>query len=343
MGYQLFKAQVVSATQLSPHWMRVVFTGEDFAECGSADPIYDVRIKILFPHEGKLPNFPDNDISWLTKWRATKDETLDGNLRTYSVRKLERDAGGTVYMTVDFVLHLAEHATGPAATWALNASPGDEVIIGAPRYDDTVRGGIEFSPGDASTVYLVGDETAVPAVSRILEDLADNEGIAYQGSHPLQVTAFLEVPEEADILPGITLPENCSLQWFARGERPHGELLTAKIKGLFGENAADSTSEARTPAAHVSANKPANESAGDAYAESAGEQDRTRTLLWETPHFSSSNEPLPSEKGSGAIYYWIAGESGFVTNLRRYLTREQNIDRKNVSFMGYWKHGVALD
>ncbi|MFT4284408.1 MAG: SIP domain-containing protein, partial [Protaetiibacter sp.] len=41
-------------------------------------------------------------------------------------------------------------------------------------------------------------------------------------------------------------------------------------------------------------------------------------------------------------YYWIAGESGVVTTLRRHLVKDLGIDRSQVSFMGYWRRGVAM-
>ena len=41
-------------------------------------------------------------------------------------------------------------------------------------------------------------------------------------------------------------------------------------------------------------------------------------------------------------YFWIAGESGVVTTLRRHLVKDLGIDRAQVAFMGYWRRGVAM-
>ncbi|MGW5613876.1 siderophore-interacting protein [Streptomyces sp. NPDC003877] len=40
-------------------------------------------------------------------------------------------------------------------------------------------------------------------------------------------------------------------------------------------------------------------------------------------------------------YVWIAGESGCVKELRRHFVRERGIDRRRVTFVGYWRRGVT--
>ncbi|MFG2022855.1 siderophore-interacting protein [Streptomyces sp. NPDC048825] len=40
-------------------------------------------------------------------------------------------------------------------------------------------------------------------------------------------------------------------------------------------------------------------------------------------------------------YAWIAGESGQVKELRRHLVREREIDRRRVTFVGYWRRGLT--
>ncbi|MFD5745839.1 siderophore-interacting protein [Streptomyces sp. NPDC127033] len=42
-----------------------------------------------------------------------------------------------------------------------------------------------------------------------------------------------------------------------------------------------------------------------------------------------------------APYAWIAGESGTVKELRRHLVRERGIDRRRVTFVGYWRLGLS--
>src|SRR5690606_4115426 len=107
-------------------------------------------------------------------------------------------------LLVDFVIHLAPGASGPASRWAAEARPGDRVVLIGPR-KGVDFGGLEFQPGAARKLLLVGDETAVPAVSAILEQLP----VAAEG------TAFLEVPVNADIL-HLTAPPGVEVVWLPR-------------------------------------------------------------------------------------------------------------------------------
>ncbi len=44
---------------------------------------------------------------------------------------------------------------------------------------------------------------------------------------------------------------------------------------------------------------------------------------------------------AGHPYVWIAGESGCVKELRRHFVRERGIDRRRVTFVGYWRRGLT--
>lgn len=48
--------------------------------------------------------------------------------------------------------------------------------------------------------------------------------------------------------------------------------------------------------------------------------------------------PLPPAERP---YVWIAGESGCVKELRRHFVRERGIDRRRVTFVGYWRRGAS--
>ncbi|WP_326582604.1 siderophore-interacting protein [Streptomyces sp. NBC_00487] len=43
----------------------------------------------------------------------------------------------------------------------------------------------------------------------------------------------------------------------------------------------------------------------------------------------------------GLPYAWIAGESGRVKELRRHLVRDRGLDRRRVTFVGYWREGLT--
>lgn len=294
---------VESAEELSPNFRRIVFSGPDLNHLSTEGPFYDQRIKLIFPGEtGRLPEL-DNDPEWYREWLALPDEER-GIMRTYSIRELTRENDVT-RLTVDFVLHFDGGESGPAAEWAATADVDSELLIVAPLRG-VESGGIEFAPGDAAEVVLLGDETAAPAIARILEDLHD-AGSALRGS------AYLETPTTADEL-DINAPDSFEVTWLPREDAGLGERLASALGWHCSDDESETTAEA------------ANEE-----------------LLWETPAYSASGEELPEPAGvSGGTYYWIAGESGVIKRLRRYLVREVGVDRAQVAFMGYWRLGVAM-
>lgn len=302
-------AVVDTVERLSLNFVRVVFSGPELAVIGSHEPAYDQRIKLIFPSEsGQLPQL-DGAESWYQAWLDVPEERR-GSMRTYSVRHWDLQPDATS-LTVDFVLHLVPGATGPASSWAAQASPGDEILLVAPWREGEHFGGIEFNPGEAGDIVLVGDETAAPAIARILGDL-NAADTTRQG------TAFIEVPGEDDII-DITVPDSFEVRWFPREGRAVGELVRPAVLAHAGVAAEDGA---------------------ETLAQSGAD------LVWETPVYSATGEELLAQQEADAVdparYYWIAGESGVVTGLRRTLTRERGVARSQVAFMGYWKEGVAM-
>ncbi|KAB1161365.1 siderophore-interacting protein [Micromonospora sp. AMSO12t] len=46
---------------------------------------------------------------------------------------------------------------------------------------------------------------------------------------------------------------------------------------------------------------------------------------------------------AGTPYAWIAGESSMVRSVRRHLVGERGLDRRHVTFSGYWRRGASED
>ena len=40
-------------------------------------------------------------------------------------------------------------------------------------------------------------------------------------------------------------------------------------------------------------------------------------------------------------YAWLCGESGLATSLRRHLVQQVGMDKRDITFSGYWKLGAA--
>lgn len=300
--FVLTRVAVEAVEAVSPTFVRITFGAEAFDDFGTPGRVFDQRIKLIFPGEsGVLPDVDGADSDWYQAWLAVP-EADRGSMRTYSIRRLLVEEDRT-RLVVDFVLHIAPGASGPASRWANAAVVGDELLILGPRRDRGDWGGIEYRPGDARTVLLAGDETAAPAIARILEDVG----------REVRGVAFIEVPEGGDIL-RIDAPEGVEVRWLPRGGRSHGEALIPAVLEYLGDVSTDVT------IVDVDTEDP----------------------LWETPEYSGLGEEIAEAENHADRYFWIAGESGVVTTLRRHLVKDLGIDRSQVAFMGYWRHGVAM-
>lgn len=78
--------------------------------------------------------------------------------------------------------------------------------------------------------------------------------------------------------------------------------------------------------------------------EPATEADATITWLVREEGAPSAVDAVRAAELPGAApYVWIAGESGSVKELRRHLVQERRLDRRRVTFVGYWRKGLSED
>lgn len=159
--------KVVRVRDVTPHLRAVTFTDESLADFAS--PSFDDHVKLFIDTGAEEP--------------ARRD---------YTPRSFDNVARE---LTLEFVLH----GDGPAAEWATQAAPGQRVRIGGPR-------GSFLIPLDYDWHLLVGDETALPAIARRLEELP-------AGAKTLVV---LQVPDEAD-RPALTSAADVTTTWVADG------------------------------------------------------------------------------------------------------------------------------
>ncbi|MFF2822054.1 siderophore-interacting protein [Arthrobacter koreensis] len=327
-----FDVEVRNVLRLSANFQRITFGGECLREFGVQGCTDDLRIKLVIPPQAAdgtpapLPPIDCDDAGWYRNWLAM-DAQARGSMRTYTVRA-SRCSAPEPEIDVDFVLHFdADGEGGPASTWAAAAKPGDRVTVIGPNAVHCVTaesyGGIEWRPGLAQHVLLAGDETAVPAIASILENLPED----FTGH------ALLEVPDAADVQQ-LTTASKVSISWLPRNGRPHGEALEAAVRDAVAVPGYATVERAET-AAPVPARRPELE-----------DVDIDSVILWETPARLDPDvvkgSPSPNTPaGALPFYAWIAGEAAVVRGLRRYLVREAGIDRKQVAFMGYWRQGRA--
>lgn len=181
---------VARVERLTPAMVRVTLAGEDLA--GFHGGAHDDHVKLFFPRPGEaLPVLPQ-----LAEGRVLVDENNRPTARDYTPRRHDAAAGE---LDIDFALH----ESGPASDWARAARPGDRIGVAGPRGSFVVR-------DDFDWYVFIGDETALPALARRLEELRPD----------VPVTVLAEVADagEEQVLPARA---GTRVQWLHRG--PHGE------------------------------------------------------------------------------------------------------------------------
>jgi NADPH-dependent ferric siderophore reductase len=261
--FRFFSLQVVRTRRLGPSLVRVTFAGEDLQRFLSDG--CDQSLSLFLPHPGQSePAVPyDLGDGWWQAWRELPDD-VRAVMRSYTLRALRHDPDE---IDIDFVLHTP---AGPASHWAARAAAGDRVVLLGPAVADNRA--IRFRPpADTDLTLIWGDETAVPAVSAILESLPAGT----------RAQVWLEVHDAGDIQDLVT-EADAEITWLVRD--PSG------VEGS--PMALDALRQSQLP---------------------------------------------PAEHP----YAWIAGESGSVKQLRRHLVGERGIDRRRVTFVGYWRQGMT--
>ncbi len=168
---------VARVERLTPSMVRIVFTGQELA--GFTSPGFDDHVKLFFPC-----GTPD----------GTTVEPFAR--RDFTPRRFDAAAGE---LWIDFFLH----GDGPAATWAAQAVPGQTLLVGGPK------GSMIIAPAGIDGHVLIGDETALPAIARRLEEL------------PACVRALVLLETgTADAVPPLVSPADFEVVQIARGDQP---------------------------------------------------------------------------------------------------------------------------
>jgi NADPH-dependent ferric siderophore reductase len=167
--------QVRGIARLASRMVRITFGGEDMEHFVSAS--FDDHVKLFFPAPA-----------------GTEPAKRDYTPRRFDTARRE--------LEIEFVLH----GEGPATEWAAAARVGDTLDVGGPR-------GSFVIPLEFDSHVLLGDESALPAIARRIEELAGRA----------RVIALVEVDGDAD---RVALPqaEGVHVQWIARNQ---GSLLDA--------------------------------------------------------------------------------------------------------------------
>lgn len=207
---RLVVARVVDVT---PRMRRVTLTGSElgaFERDRFSHPPFrsdapDDHVKVFLRPDGgtsgevRVPVQADGHLDW------PEDHSITD--RDYTVRRFDPERGE---LDIEFVLH----GHGPAATWAASAAPGVELAIAGPRTS-------MVAPVTAE-LLLVGDETALPAIARWVEEAPART----------RVRVIVEVDADDDQVP-LARPEGeLFVQWAHRSSGGSAVTLLESLPSL---------------------------------------------------------------------------------------------------------------
>ncbi len=193
--------RVVSVGNVTPLMRRIVLSGYELTRFATGG----LHVRLLFPPAGIAPpQWPVNGEDGRPRWPqgAAKPEA-----RVYTIRFIDIDKGE---VTIDMLLHGdTEDHPAPGAGFARHAQPGD--IIG-------MTGPFGGTLAETSRYILLGDETALPAIGRMLETMPA----------AAQASIFVEVssPEEEQELLSAA---NIDPHWLHRNSMDPAAGSLAKI------------------------------------------------------------------------------------------------------------------
>ncbi len=144
--------RVVRVAPITPELIRVTLRGDELRDFESAS--FDDHVKVFFPAPGAdkpvLPSLgPDGPVR--------DPGAAPAVMRDFTPRRFDASQGE---LDLEFCLHEA----GPATTWAAQAAAGQYLGIGGPRGSMIIPNGFDWH-------VLIGDDTALPAMARRLEEL----------------------------------------------------------------------------------------------------------------------------------------------------------------------------
>lgn len=197
---ELLTAHALRRERLSPTFVRVTLGGEDLARFAPMGADQWFRLFLPVDDGATLSRLPArlDTVAYLRYLAIAR--TRRPVLRNYTVRAFRPDGPLGPELDVDFVLHgsAADGTAGPAATWASTCTVGDSVAL--------IDEGVTFNPPPGcEQLLLVADETGLPAVAAILEQLPAGA----RGS------AVLEV-QHPDDRQDLAAPEGMAVTWLVR-------------------------------------------------------------------------------------------------------------------------------
>ena len=189
----LSEIRIVSADYVTPRMRRLIVSCADAARFDTSEGLH---VRLLMPPKGREPIWPVTLADGRIGWPEGEDEI---GVRYYTIRSIDLVRNE---MAIDFVLHEDCGKKMPGAEFGLTAQPGDRAGLLGPG-----AGGMP----DAADLLLAGDETALPAIARMIE-LATPD---------MKIHAIIEVADKAEEQAIGCAARDFSIQWLHRdGAQP---------------------------------------------------------------------------------------------------------------------------
>lgn len=193
--------EVRRTERLSPRLVRLTLAGPELEGLTVELPAASVRLLLPSPGDDQLV---------VPAWNGNEFLLPDGRrpaIRTFTPRRVDTEA-------LELDVEIVVHGGGLASEWAEAARPGAPAAVSGPGRGYAVA-------HDASGFLLAGDETAIPAISQLLEVLP--------ADRPVQV--HLEVAHPDGRLP---LPHHLGATvswWDLPAGAPPGDALAGAVAG----------------------------------------------------------------------------------------------------------------
>lgn len=154
----LHEATVVGAENMTPHMRRVRFA------CADVTPFIGgaMHVRVLMPPRGRQPIWPVYRDDGRLSWPTGTDELV---VRPYTIRGVDRERAE---LWIDFLQHPVPGVATPGADFARDAQTGDRVAFLGPG-----SGSLPV----AASMLMIGDESSLPAIARIAEEVPEHTAI----------------------------------------------------------------------------------------------------------------------------------------------------------------------
>ncbi|MFT4217986.1 MAG: SIP domain-containing protein [Micropruina sp.] len=209
------RLRVARIVDLSPGLRRITLTGEQLGAFSTEDGIavpplrsegFDDHVKVIVAGPGQDAPVPPIQVPGHLNWAPPGGRP---HAKDYTPRRWDPVAG-------ELDLEFVRHGDGAAARWAETVAVGDPAWIAGPKSSALLPTGIDW-------LLVAGDETALPAIGRLLDEVPDD----------LPLRVLIEVPDARYEVP---LPQRplAVVQWVHRGAAAPGTsgVLADAVRNL---------------------------------------------------------------------------------------------------------------